>query len=295
MNLSPRARYTLQLPGGRTLELGARTLVMGILNVTPDSFSDGGQHVDVARAIDAAHAMVASGADLIDVGGESTRPGSTPVAADVELSRVLPVITALAAQLPVPLSVDTTKAVVAKTAIEAGAAIVNDISGLRRDRTLAEIAAASGAALIVMHMRGETSDMYRHATYSDTVSEVAAELAWSVQTALECGLHRHALVVDPGIGFAKKAAHSWELMAQLDHPALRALDLPMLVGASRKSFLQQAIGEHPPARRDPASLAIAAVAALSGAHMLRVHDVAGTVQAVRAADMISAAAATGTS
>lgn len=290
-----RKRYTLILPGGRSLELGVRTLVMGILNVTPDSFSDGGRHVDVARAVDAAHAMVANGADLIDVGGESTRPGAPRVEEDVELARVVPVISALAAQLPVPISIDTTKAGVARAALDVGAVIVNDISGLRCDPSLAEIAAASGAALILMHMRGATADMYRHATYGDVVSDVAVELQRSVQTALECGMRREALMVDPGIGFAKQASHSWELMARLDHPAMRGLDLPILVGASRKSFLQSAIGEHPPAGRDPASLAMATVAALSGAHMVRVHDVAGSVQAVRAADMISASAASGTS
>lgn len=295
MLFPPRPRYTLPLPGGRSLELGARTLVMGILNVTPDSFSDGGRHIDVASAVDAAHAMVESGADLIDVGGESTRPGAPRVDEDVELARVVPVITQLAAQLRVPISVDTTKAGVARAALDAGAAIVNDISGLRYDKTLADIAANAGAALIVMHMRGATADMYRHADYGDVISEVAAELAWSVQTALDAGVPREALVVDPGIGFAKKASHSWELMARLDHPALRALDLPMLVGASRKSFLQTAIGEQPAAGRDPASLAMAAVAALSGAHIVRVHDIPGSVQAVRAADMISASAASGMS
>lgn len=290
-----RTRYALALPYGRSLELGARTLVMGILNVTPDSFSDGGRHDDVAGAISAGRAMVAAGADLVDVGGESTRPGAPPVDADVEMQRVLPVIAALAAELPVPISVDTTKPTVARAAIEAGAQILNDVSGLRRDRALADVAAETGAALILMHMRGDTADMYRHATYGDVVTEVAAELAWSVETALGRGVRREALVVDPGIGFAKQAQHSWQVVARLDDPALRALDLPILVGASRKSFLQAATGERPAADRDAASLAVATVAALSGVHIVRVHDVAGSVQAVRSADMISAAAASGSS
>jgi dihydropteroate synthase len=290
---TPRRSYTLALPDGRTLELGARTLVMGILNVTPDSFSDGGRFNDPSRAVDRALTMMAAGADLIDIGGESTRPGAPRVDADVEMGRVVPVIKALAAQVAVPISVDTTKAVVARAAVDAGATIVNDISGLRHDPEIAAVAADSGAALILMHMRGVTSDMYRHATYGDVVAEVGAELSWSVAAATAAGVLRDALVIDPGIGFAKQAAQSWDVLARLDHPALRQLDLPMLVGASRKSFLQAAIGECPVVERDPASLAIATVAALSGAHIVRVHDVAGSVQAVRTADMISAAAASG--
>ncbi|BCS31473.1 dihydropteroate synthase [Luteitalea sp. TBR-22] len=285
-----RRHYTLALPGGRTLELGRRTLVMGILNVTPDSFSDGGRFDDVPRAVDAALAMVAAGADLIDVGGESTRPGAPAVDVATERARVEPVLKALAAQVPVPLSVDTTKAAVARVAIDAGASILNDISGLRHDPGLARVAAETGAALVLMHMRGMPADMYRYAQYDDVVTDVAAELAWSIAQAEEAGVSRGALIVDPGLGFAKQAEHSWAVLAGLAHPRLRDLDRPILVGASRKSFLQAAIGECPAAERDPASLAAATVAALSGAHVLRVHDVAGSVQAVRVADMISAAA-----
>ncbi len=290
-----RRRYTLALPHGRTLELGRRTLVMGILNVTPDSFSDGGRHADPHRAIDAAHAMVEAGADIIDVGGESTRPGAPPVDADDERARVLPVVAALIRHLAVPVSVDTTKSAVAAAAIDAGASLVNDISGLRFDPGLAGVARRGGAALILMHMRGVPADMYRHANYGDVVAEVAAELEWSVAAALDAGVPSNALVVDPGLGFAKHAAQSWAVLAHLDHPALRAMDLPMLVGASRKSFLQAAIGDRPAEERDPASHAAAVVAVLAGAHVLRVHDVAGSVQAVRVADMISAAAQPGDS
>jgi dihydropteroate synthase len=290
MTLTPRRTYTLALPGRRTLVLGERTLVMGILNVTPDSFSDGGQHADLPRAVDAALAMVAAGADLIDVGGESTRPGAAPVDEAMERARVIPVVAALSRQCPVPISVDTTKSAIARAALEAGAVLVNDVSGLRRDPALATAAAEAGAALVLMHMRGSTADMYRHADYADVSSEVAAELAWSVETAVAHGMARTALVIDPGIGFAKQAAQSWRILASLEHPALRALDLPILVGASRKSFLQAAIGERPARERDAASIAAATVAALSGAHIVRVHDVPGSVQAVRVADMISAAA-----
>src|SRR5918993_2052317 len=284
-----RRRYTLALRDGRTLELGARTLVMGILNVTPDSFSDGGRHDDLPRAVDAGLAMVAAGADIIDVGGESTRPGAPLVDAATERRRVEPVVAALARQLPVPISVDTTKAVVARAAVDAGAMILNDVSGLRHDATLAAIAAEAGAALVLMHLRGTTADMYRHASYGRVVPEVAAELSWSVDQALAAGVRRDALVIDPGFGFAKQAAHSWDLLRHLDHPDLLALDLPLLVGASRKSFLQEAIGEWPAAGRDAASLAAATVATLSGCHIVRAHDVPGSVQAVRVADMISAA------
>jgi dihydropteroate synthase len=262
---------------------------MGILNVTPDSFSDGGRHDDLPRAVDAALAMVAAGADLIDVGGESTRPGAPLVDAATERRRVEPVVAALARQLPVPISVDTTKAVVARAALDAGAVILNDVSGLRHDAALAVIAAEAGAALVLMHMRGTTADMYRHASYERVVPEVAAELSWSVGQALAAGVRRDALVIDPGLGFAKQAPHSWEVLRHLDHPDLIALDLPLLVGASRKSFLQGAIGEWPAGGRDAASLAAATVAALSGCHIVRAHDVPGSVQAVRVADMISAA------
>lgn len=293
MTPTHRRRYTLVLPQGRSLDLGARTLVMGVLNVTPDSFSDGGRYADPARAVEAALAMVAEGADLIDVGGESTRPGAPPVDAAEERARVEPVIAALARDVTVPISVDTTKASVAEAALGAGASIVNDISGLRYDPTLAGVAARAGAGLVLMHMRGVTADMYRHASYRDVALEVAEELAWSVATALESGVAPKSLVIDPGIGFAKKAEHSWEMLAHLDHPALRSLDLPLLVGASRKSFLQAAVGERPAADRDTASLAAAVVAVLAGAHIVRVHDVAGSVQAVRVADMISAASEAG--
>jgi dihydropteroate synthase len=295
MTPTPRRHYTLALPDGRTLELGRRTLVMGVLNVTPDSFSDGGRYDDLPRAVDAALAMVEAGADLIDVGGESTRPGAPPVAAEEERRRVEPVVAALTARVGVPVSIDTTKAVVARAAVDAGAVLINDISGLRRDAALARVAAETGAALVLMHMRGTPAEMYRHASYASVAAEVAAELEWSVRTATDAGVTRDALMVDPGLGFAKQAAQSWALLRELAHPALRALDLPMLVGASRKSFLQQAIGECPPAQRDAASLAAATVAVLSGCHVVRVHDVAGSVQAVRVADMISAAAQPGES
>jgi dihydropteroate synthase len=288
LTVSPRRPYTVSLTGGRHLHLGPRTLVMGVLNVTPDSFSDGGLHVDPARAADAALAMIAAGADVIDVGGESTRPGALTVHGDEEQRRVVPVVEAIARQTDVPVSVDTTKAAVAKAALDVGAAMINDISGLRYEPALARVAADGGAGLVLMHMRGRTSDMYAHASYASVVDEVAAELRWSLDHALAAGVPRAAVVLDPGIGFAKRAAHSWEVLAHLDEPALTALDCPILVGPSRKSFLTEAIGDVPAARRDAATAAALTIAVLGGAHLVRVHDVAGMVQAVRVADMIVA-------
>jgi dihydropteroate synthase len=289
MLLPPRRTYTLQLAHGRSIDLGVRTLVMGILNVTPDSFSDGGRHLDPERAVDAALKMVEAGADLIDVGGESTRPGAPPVDEAEELARVLPVVSALARRVAVPISVDSMKAAVADAAVAAGASILNDVSGLRADAGIAAVAARTGAGLVLMHMRGTSADMYRHATYVDVVTEVASELAWSVEAAVGSGVARQAIVIDPGLGFAKTAQHSWDVLRRLDDARFRAFDLPLLVGGSRKSFLQAAIGDEPADQRDPASLAVAAIAALRGAHIVRVHDVAASVQAVRVADMMSAA------
>jgi dihydropteroate synthase len=281
-----RPSYPLRL-SGRTLDLGRRTLVMGILNVTPDSFSDGGRFDDVERAVDRALAMQAAGVDIVDVGGESTRPGAEPVEAGEELRRVLPVVGALAGRGLV-VSIDTTKAGVAAACVDAGAAIVNDISGLRYDPALAGVAARTGAALVLMHMRGHHRDMYARAQYASVVDEVAAELRWSLERAIEAGVAREAVVLDPGIGFAKAAAHSWEVLSQFDAPAFTALDRPLLVGPSRKSFLQTAIGEVPAARRDPATAAAITAAILLGAHIIRVHDAEAMVQVARVADMISA-------
>jgi dihydropteroate synthase len=260
---------------------------MGILNVTPDSFSDGGRHDDVGRAVDRGLAMQAAGADIIDVGGESTRPGAAPVEAGEELRRVLPVVAALAGRGLV-VSIDTTKAEVAAACVEAGAAIVNDISGLRYDPALAGVAARTGAGLILMHMRGHHREMYAQAHYGSVVEEVAGELRWSLDRAVEAGVAREAIVLDPGIGFAKAAAHSWDVLSHLDAPAFAALDRPLLVGPSRKSFLQTAIGEVPAPGRDAASAAAVTAAVLFGAHIVRVHDVEAMVQVARVADMISA-------
>lgn len=269
--------------------LGERTLVMGILNVTPDSFSDAGPMVDPGRAAALAHAMVEAGADLVDVGGESTRPGAAPIAAAEERRRVVPVIERLAGELPVPLSIDTMKSDVAAAALDAGAAIVNDVTGLGHDAAMAGLVAARRCGVILMHMRGTPADMASRADYSSVVDEVADELGGRLLHALEAGVRPEAVVLDPGLGFAKRAEHSAELLARLDAPAFARLDRPWLVGASRKSFLQRAIGNCPPAGRDWATAAAVTAAVLAGAHIVRVHRVADLVQVVRVADMLLAA------
>ena len=280
-----RRRFTLRLPGGAPLALGERTLVMGIVNVTPDSFSDGGRMFDPKAAVAAAVRMVDDGADLLDIGGESTRPGALPVDRDEELRRVLPVIEELAGRVKVPLSIDTYKASVAEAALVAGASIVNDISGLRYDPELAGVAARRGAPIILMHTRGRSRDMYEQAHYHDVVDEVLDELRESLAFAAGAGIPREQMLVDPGLGFAKDATHSFEVLGRLAEFA--DLGRPLVVGSSRKSFLNRPIkqaaltadGEWPTA-------ASVAAAALAGMHVVRVHAVREMAQVVRVADEI---------
>ena len=258
---------------------------MGILNVTPDSFADGGRFRDAAHAVDVALSLVDAGADLIDVGGESTRPGATPVPAADERARVLPVVAALARQAGVPISIDTYKADVAAAALDAGAVIVNDVSGLRHDPALARAVADSGAALVLMHTRGRSSTMYAEAVYEDVVADVVKELRVSVQGALDAGVPIERLIVDPGVGFAKRPLHSYGVLARLPEFAA-ALDRPVLVGPSRKSFLRDAVGGRPAAERDWGTAAAVTAAVLAGAHIVRVHAVAEMAQVVRVAEEI---------
>jgi dihydropteroate synthase len=284
--LLPRPHYTIPLPGGRTLALGERTLVMGILNVTPDSFAEATPLVDPARAIDRALEMEAEGADIIDVGGESTRPRADAIGEDEELRRVVPVLEGLAGRLRVPISIDTYKARVARAAVDLGAAIVNDVSGLRYDASLARAVAETGAAVVLMHMRGRAADMYREASYGDVVAEVRDELAAAIERARTAGVDRARIVIDPGIGFAKLPEHSLRVLGGIG--GLAALGRPLLVGPSRKSFLQQAVGEMPATGRDWATAGAVAAAVLLGVHVVRVHAVAPMVQVVRVADEIRA-------
>jgi dihydropteroate synthase len=265
--------------------MGTRTLVMGVVNVTPDSFSDGGTLLDPQRAVDAAAQMVEDGADILDVGGESTRPGAQPLPLSAELDRVLPVIERLAALVRVPISVDTYKAAVADAALATGASIVNDISGLRYEPALGNVVAKRGAALILMHTRGRSSEMYRFATYHDVVDEVLDELRESIAFAGGAGIPKDRLLVDPGLGFAKEPAHSYEVLARLDEFA--GLGRPLVVGASRKNFLTRPLGRDvPPLARDWATAAAVAAAVAGGTHIVRVHAVKELAQVVRVADEI---------
>ena len=289
--LGPRARFELPLPDGRRLNLGTRTLVMGILNVTPDSFADGGRFPDAGVAGAAALEMEAAGADIIDLGGESTRPGAEALPAAEELSRVIPVLEGMAGRITVPVSIDTQKAVVAEAALARGATIVNDVSGLRADPGMASVAARHGAGLILMHNRGRSRDMYAGASYADVVGEVMRELAGMVEAAAAAGVDPQRVVVDPGIGFGKRAEHSYAVLAGL--PRLAALGHPLLVGVSQKSFLKAALGDRPPDGRRWGTAAAVAAAVLQGAHIVRVHAVADMVDVVRVADRIRAAAGSG--
>jgi dihydropteroate synthase len=282
-----RKTYRVPLPGGRSLELGVRPLIMGILNITPDSFSDGGLHLDVSRAVDAGLRMVADGADILDIGGESTRPGAEEVGAEEEMRRALPVIEGLASATQALLSIDTYKAAVAREAVARGATIINDISGLQYDPMLAGVAADTQAALILMHNRGRSREMYERAVYTDVVVEVRSELEQAINRALAGGVRREAIVLDPGFGFAKRPEHSFALLANL--PALSVLDRPLLSGPSRKSFLKAALGERLPADREWGTAAAVATSIALGCHIIRVHNVPAMVDVVRVAERLRAA------
>jgi dihydropteroate synthase len=279
-----RPHFDIPLAGGRRLELGRRPLVMGILNITPDSFAES-RPVDPAEAVERALAMEAEGADLLDIGGESTRPGADPVDARTELDRIMPVLVGLRGRLRIPISVDTYKAGVADAALEAGASMVNDVSGLLYDPPLAGVVARRGASIVLMHTRGRSKDMYGEAEYGDVVAEVTRELQQRVDVAVGAGIPRTSIVADPGVGFAKRAAHSYGVLARLGEIAT-ALGLPLLVGPSRKSFLRDAAGGADAPGRDWPTAAAVTAAVLGGAHILRVHAVAGMVQVVRAAEEI---------
>ena len=287
MIAAPRPTFTVQIPGRAPLVLGPRTLVMGVINVTPDSFSDGGKALDPAQARDIAQAMEAAGADIIDIGAESTRPGAPPVSAGEELARVEPALKAIAAAVRIPLSIDTYKAKVAAAALDGGACIVNDISAFEYDGDMAALVAERGAPAILMHTRGRPEDMYAHAEYGDVVGEVLSDLARAVARAEERGVARRRLIVDPGLGFAKKAPQSIAVLASLERFA--TLDLPLLIGPSRKSFMAAATGPLTPEDRDWGTAAAVTAAILQGAHIVRVHNVAKMIHVVRVADALRVA------
>jgi len=261
-----------------------RPLVFGILNVTPDSFSDGGRYADPAEAVRQGVLLAREGADWIDVGGESTRPGADRIPGDEEQRRILPVIAALTEQ-GLRVSVDTMSADTARAALDAGAGIVNDVSGGLADPRMAEVVAAAGVPFVVMHWRGHSADMASRAVYADVVAEVRDELAARVQALTQQGVAGDRIILDPGIGFAKDATHNWRVLAGLS--ALRELGHPILVGASRKRFLgalPSLSGTPDPAARDLPTAVVSALAALEGVWALRVHDVAGTAAALDIVD-----------
>jgi dihydropteroate synthase len=270
----------------RSLPYGERTLVMGVLNVTPDSFSDGGEFFSLDRAVAHAEQMIAEGADLIDVGGESTRPGSAFVSEEEELQRVIPVIERLAAKSPVPISIDTTKSAVARAAIEAGAEIVNDISGLRFDPLIADEAAKAKAGLVLMHSRGTPKTMQQLPPADDIMSEVISGLRMSLAVAAERGVARDSLAIDPGIGFGKTLAQNVELIAKLDQFAAAFADFPIMIGTSRKSFIGKLLSGAPADERLHGTIASVAASVLNGAHIVRVHDVQAAVEAIKVADAV---------
>jgi dihydropteroate synthase len=279
-----RKKFKLRLPS-RTLVLGERTLVMGVLNVTPDSFSDGGKFLDADAAVARALEMERAGADIIDVGGESTRPGAESISASEEMRRIIPVMERLRGRLKIPISVDTSKSEVAEAASFQGAEILNDVTALRADPRLAEVAAKKRLPLVLMHMRGDPRTMQRKPFARDAMRDVATGLLRAAAVARRAGVPKSQIVLDPGIGFGKSAAQNYELLQKL--PELARLGFPLLAGTSRKSFLAKAPGTAPDADRVWGTAATVTASILGGAHIVRVHDVAEIVQVVRVADAIA--------
>jgi dihydropteroate synthase len=282
-----RKKFRLKL-ASRTLLLGERTLVMGVLNVTPDSFSDGGKFLDIERAIEQALAMECAGADLVDIGGESTRPGSAGTSAKEELARVLPVLQALRGRIKIPVSIDTQKLEVAEAALDVGAQIINDVSGLKSDPRIAGSAARRRVPLILMHLRGEPRTMQTGGFARDVMKDVMRGLQNSAAAARNAGVGKSQIILDPGISFGKSFAQNYELLQKL--PQLAKLGYPLLVGTSRKGFLGAALAREgkpaPPEERIWGTAATVTASILNGAHIVRVHDVNEMVQVARVADCL---------
>ena len=283
-----RKRFHLRLRS-RKLLLGERTLVMGVLNITPDSFSDGGRYLDSESAIARALQLEKDGADILDIGGESTRPGAAPIALEEELRRILPVIQALRGRLGIPMSVDTRRADVAVAALSAGAEILNDVSGLRMDARLGEVARRASAPLILMHMRGTPQTMQQGPFAHDVIRDVMRSLREAVARAKRAGLSKSQLLLDPGIGFGKKHEQNFEILARL--PEFARLGYPIVIGTSRKAFLGKALAKAaepaaPPEDRLLGTAATVTASVLGGAHIVRVHDVAEIARVARIADAI---------
>ena len=282
-----RRKFQLRLRS-RTLILGERTLVMGVLNVTPDSFSDGGKFLDPQQAIDHALEMERGGADLLDIGGESTRPGSTGTSLETELARILPVLHGLRGVLKIPISIDTRKAEVAEAALAVGAEIINDVSGLKNDPRIVAVAARRGVPLILMHMHGEPRTMQKVPFARDVLKDVSSGLRASIAVARKAGVRKSQIVIDPGIGFGKSFEQNYELLRKL--PELAKLGYPLVVGTSRKGFLGATLAKDgksaPPEERIWATAATVAASIFGGAHIVRVHDVPEMAQVARVSDFI---------
>ncbi len=273
--------------GGRLLEFGRRTLIMGVVNVTPDSFSGDGLLTGpdwLQKVVQVGRQMVADGADLLDVGGESSRPGADPVPVEEELRRVVPAVRALREAVDVPISVDTTKAEVARQALRAGADVVNDISALRSDPDMVRVVAESGCGVVLMHMKGTPKDMQNDPQYRDVVAEVREFLAERVRWAEAHGIPRQRVLVDPGFGFGKRPEHNLELVRHLG--VFRELGCPVLLGPSRKSTVGVILGGLPPAERVEGTAAVVALAVAAGVDVVRVHDVRAMARVVRVADAV---------
>jgi dihydropteroate synthase len=285
--MTRRKTFRLKLPS-RTLVLGERTLIMGVLNITPDSFSDGGKFFDTGPAMEHALTMESAGADLLDIGGESTRPGSSGTSAKEELARVLPVLHGLRGVLKIPISIDTQKLEVAEAALDIGAEVINDISGLKSDPRLAALAARRRVPLILMHMRGEPRTMQKAGFARGVLQDVAQGLKKSVAMARKAGVPKSQIILDPGIGFGKSFAQNYELLEKL--PQLAKLGYPLLVGTSRKGFLGATLARGgkpaPPEERIWGTAATVTASVLNGAHIVRVHDVSEMVKVARVADCL---------
>jgi len=278
-----RKEFAIELKGRDKLHLGARTIVVGVLNVTPDSFSDGGVNYEPARAIERALEMEAEGADVVEIGGESTRPGATPLSTEEELSRVLPVLRGLAGRIRAPIAIDTYKSEVAAAAVIEGASIINDVSSLRFDPVIADVAARERAVLVLMHMRGDPATMQKLAPSEDIFAEINADFETAINLALDRGVKREQLVLDPGIGFGKTVEQNLSILNGLERFA--GFDLPLMIGTSRKSFIGRLTGR-PEGDRIMGTAASVSIAIARGAHIVRVHDAKEMVQVARIADSI---------
>jgi|ERR1700733_6278013 dihydropteroate synthase len=280
-----RAKFTIDLSGRHTISLGERTLIVGVINVTPDSFSDGGRHFDASVAIDRAIEMESEGADIIEIGGESTRPGASAVDAQTEMARILPVIDGIVGKINLPIAVDTYKSEVAGAALAQGASIINDVSALRFDPRLAEVAARERAGLVLMHMRGDPANMQKMPPSGDIFAEIDIDLRQAIDLAERSGLDPNRIMIDPGIGFGKTLEQNLQIINRLDRFA--SLGVPIMIGTSRKSFIGRLTGRQQQDRLFGTAGTVAA-AILRGAHLVRVHDVKEMVDVVKVADAIVA-------